>query len=98
MDFLSLQKNLLLYGWRVERKNTKKLNLFQGLNMLKKLFQLKFRGCFSTHIKTRRFVVPLIVLGKWRVFDGQEIHPKNILRRNKESGQGAINRARKLLR
>lgn len=98
MDFLSLQKNLLLYGWRVERKNTKKLNLFQGLNMLKKLFQLKFRGCFSTHIKTRRFVVPLIVLGKWRVFDGQEIYPKNILRRNKESGQGAINKARKLLR
>ena len=34
-----------------------------------------FHGCFLTHIKAGRFVVPLIVLGKWKFFDGLQIHP-----------------------
>ena len=44
--------------------------------MLEKLFHLKFHGCFLTHTKTARSVVPLIVLGKWKVFDGLKTHPK----------------------
>ena len=48
--------------------------------MLEKLFHLKFHGCFLTHTKTARSVVPLIVLGKWKVFDGLKTHPKKILR------------------
>ena len=27
----------------------------------------KFHGCFWTHIETARLVVPLIVLGEWKV-------------------------------
>ena len=33
-------------------------------------------GCFLSHIKTARFVVPLIFFGKLEVFDGLQIHPK----------------------
>ena len=38
-----------------------------------------FHGCFLTHLKTARFVVPLIVLGKWEVSAGLQIYPKKIL-------------------
>ena len=32
-----------------------------------KIYSLKkFHGCFLIHIKTALFVVPLIVLGKWK--------------------------------
>ena len=36
---------------------------------------------FLTQIKTARFVVPLIVLGKLNFFEGLQSHPKNTLRR-----------------
>ena len=38
-----------------------------------------FHGCYLTHIKIARFVVPLIVLGKWKVFAELQIHAKKIL-------------------
>ena len=38
-----------------------------------------------TQIKTARFVAPLIVLGKWEVFAGLQIYPKNILRRTNKA-------------
>ena len=34
---------------------------------------------FDQHIKPAQFVVPLIVLVKWKVFAGLQIHPKKIL-------------------
>ena len=45
----------------------------------------KFHNCFLTHIKRARFVVPLIVLGKWKVSAGLQIHPKKILRRTNKA-------------
>ena len=35
---------------------------------------------FLFHIKTAWFAVPLTVLGKWKAFDGLQIHPKKVLR------------------
>ena len=35
-----------------------------------------------SHLKTARFVAPLIELEKWKVFGGLQIHPKVILRRS----------------
>ena len=35
---------------------------------------------FLNHIKTARFVVTLIVIGKWKLVDGLPIYPKKILR------------------
>ena len=32
-----------------------------------------FYGCFLTQIKTVRFLVPLIDLGKWKLFDALQI-------------------------
>ena len=37
------------------------------------------------HIKTARFVVPLIVLEKWKVTAGLQIHTKMILRRTNKA-------------
>ena len=90
-------KNLLLHVWRDEKKNTKTLNLFHVLNMLKNTPPLKkFHDCFLTHIKTARFVAFLIVPGKWGVSAGLQIYPKKILRRTnkvckalEKSAQGA---------
>ena len=49
--------------------------------MLKKFPLLKkSHDCFSNRIKTARFVVPLIVLGELKVFNGPQMHSKKILR------------------
>ena len=42
-----------------------------------------YHGCFLTRIKTARFVVFLIVFGKWKVPAGLQIHPKKILKAHK---------------
>ena len=47
-----------------------------------------YHGCFLTHIKTAMFVVPLIVLRKWKIFARLQIHPKKI--------EGRKNKARKV--
>ena len=47
-----------------------------------------YHGCFLTHIKTTMFVVPLIVLRKWKIFARLQIHPKKI--------EGRKNKARKV--
>ena len=40
-----------------------------------KIYSLKkFHGCFLIHIKTALFVVPLIVLGKWKISAVLQIH------------------------
>ena len=53
--------------------------------MLKKISPLKrFHGCL-THIKTARFVAPLIVLGKCKVSAALQIYPKKILRRTNKA-------------
>lgn len=52
-----------------EKKNKKKIELI-----------LHFNGYFLTYMKTVRFAVPLIVLVKWEVFNGLQIHPKKVLR------------------
>ena len=41
----------------------------------------KFHDCFLTHRKTVQFAVPLIAIGKWKVFAGLQIHPRKILSR-----------------
>ena len=71
--------NSSLYRWRDEKKSRKTLNWFHVLNMRKKFIPLKFSQLFFwPHVKTALFVVPLIVLGKWTVLAGIQIHPKNI--------------------
>ena len=50
--------------------------------MLKKISPLKK---FFTLLKTAQFVVPLIVLGKWKVFAGLQIHPTAILMRTNKA-------------
>ena len=50
----------------------------------------KFLDCFSINTKTAWFVVPFIVLGKFKVFGELLIHPSKILRR--------VNTARKARR
>ena len=40
-----------------------------------------------TQIKTARFVVPLIVLGKFKVFARLQMHPKKILRPTNKTHQ-----------
>ena len=54
--------------------------------MLKKLPHLRnFMAIFfMTHKKTARFLVPIIVLGKLKVFDRLQINPEQFLRRTKE--------------
>ena len=55
--------------------------------MLKKFPRLKSFPLkkFLTHIKIARFVVPLLVLGKWKVSDGLRVYPKKILRRTNKA-------------
>ena len=79
--YFIILKNVLLHVWRCEKKNTVTLNWFHVLNMFKKFPRLKSFTCFLTHKKTAQFVVRLIVLGKWKVSAGLQIHPKNTLRR-----------------
>ena len=50
--------------------------------MLEKSSHLKkFNDRFQIRMKIAQFAVPLIVLGKMKVFYGVQIHPKKILER-----------------
>ena len=40
-----------------------------------------------TRLKTAQFVVPLIALGKWKVFAGLQIHAKTILTHTNKAGK-----------
>ena len=63
------------------------MNLFHVLKSeIKTCFPLKkFHRRFFNNIKTKRFVAPLIVLGKLEVSSGLHISPNKILKRtNKE--------------
>ena len=39
-------------------------------------------------LKTAQFVVPFIVLGKWKIFVRLQIHPKTILTRTSKARKG----------
>ena len=59
--------------------------------MFKTFPRLKRFTFFFTQIKTTRFLVLLIVLGKWKVPAGLQIHLKKILgRTNKARDKGAL--------
>lgn len=63
-------KNLLLHGQRGEKKAQKHIIdlTFQKFPHLK-----SFMTIFNPH-KTGRFVVLLVILRKWKHFDGLQIH------------------------
>ena len=64
--------------------------------MLKKFSRLKgFTAFFLTHLKSVQFVKALIVLGKWKVFAGLQIHPKTILTRINKVGVSKAGKPRK---
>ena len=69
----------------MKRKIQKHLIDFTFYICLKNSLSKKFHGCFLTHIRTARFVVPLIVFGNWKFFAGLQIHPKKILMRTNKA-------------
>ena len=87
LDFLLFWSKQCIASWLKSWKNpTKSLHRFQSLNMPQKFPQLKkFGGSFLIRIKITLFVVPLIVSGKLKDFDGLQIHLKRVLRGSKET-------------
>ena len=74
------------------KKNYKNIELISPFKYALNISPLKkFHDCFLTHIKTARFVVSLIVLGKWKVTAGLQIHPRKILRRTNKARKAREN-------
>ena len=80
-DFLLFQIKKFITSWlKIWNEKHKNIELILRFKYALKIFLFKkFHGCFLTHIKTPRFVVPLIAFRKWKVFAGLKIHPKKIL-------------------
>ena len=64
-----------------QKNQHKSIELISSFRYTYKIFpSQKVSGLFFDPHETGRFIMPLIVLGKLKVIDGLQIHPKTILR------------------